>query len=93
MITKSGMMVGLGERREEIDGVMQDLRAVGVEVLTIGQYLSPSLKHLPVERWVAPEEFAELRQAGLAAGFRHVESGPFVRSSYHAHAHVERKEP
>lgn len=88
MVTKSGVMVGLGETREEIHALMQDLRAVGVDVMTIGQYLSPSLKHLPVARWYAPEEFAEMRDEGLAMGFRHVESGPLVRSSYHAHTHV-----
>lgn len=88
MVTKSGMMVGLGETREEVTGVMHDLLAVGVDVLTIGQYLSPSLKHLPVDRWVTPDEFESMKNEGLALGFRHVESGPFVRSSYHAHDHV-----
>jgi lipoic acid synthetase len=88
MVTKSGMMVGLGESPAEVSGVMRDLLAVGVEVLTIGQYLSPSLKHLPVARWVTPQEFDAMKEEGLALGFRHVESGPFVRSSYHAHEHV-----
>jgi len=88
MVTKSGMMVGLGETRDEVTGVMHDLLAVGVDVLTIGQYLSPSLKHLPVDRWVSPEEFDAMKAEGLELGFRHVESGPFVRSSYHAHDHV-----
>jgi lipoic acid synthetase len=90
MSTKSGMMVGLGEERSEISTVMRDLRAVGCDVLTIGQYLSPSLRHLPVKRWYAPEEFDDMRVEGLGLGFRHVESGAFVRSSYHAHEHVSR---
>jgi lipoic acid synthetase len=88
MVTKSGLMVGLGETRDEIRAVMHDLLAAGVEVLTIGQYLSPSLDHLPVRRWVDLDEFAEMKGEGLAIGFRHVESGPLVRSSYHAHEHV-----
>jgi lipoyl synthase len=84
--TKSGIMVGLGETRDELLGVMQDLREVCCDILTIGQYLSPSQSHLPVLRYYPPEEFVALRQAGLEAGFRHVESGPLVRSSYHAEA-------
>jgi len=88
MVTKSGLMVGLGETRAELSSLFRDLRASGVEVLTIGQYLSPSLKHLPVQRWWSLEEFAELKDEGMSLGFRHVESGPFVRSSYHAHEHV-----
>jgi len=92
MVTKSGLMVGLGETMEEISQVMRDLRAIECDVLTIGQYLSPSLKHLPVRRWVTPEEFDALRDEGIALGFRHVESGPFVRSSYHAHRHVGHKD-
>ena len=91
MVTKSGVMVGLGESREEIVSLMRDLRAVGVDVMTVGQYLSPSLKHLPVARWYSPEEFDEIRDEGLALGFEHVESGPLVRSSYHAHEHVPKK--
>ncbi len=83
--TKSGMMLGVGERRDEVIQTMLDLRAIGVDVLTIGQYLRPSLKHLAVERFVPPEEFAEYKQIGLSMGFGHVESGPLVRSSYHAH--------
>lgn len=82
--TKSGLMLGLGETPEEALGVMRDLRAHQVEILTLGQYLRPSLKHLPVIRYVPPEEFAEFRSQGLEMGFRHVEAGPLVRSSYHA---------
>lgn len=82
--TKSGLMAGLGETPDEILEVMRDLRAHGVGILTLGQYLRPSPKHLPVVRYVPPEEFAAWKQAGLAMGFRHVESGPLVRSSYHA---------
>jgi lipoic acid synthetase len=83
--TKSGLMLGVGEEREEVVQTMRDLRAMDVDVLTIGQYLRPSLKHLAVERFVPPEEFAALKRIGLELGFRHVESGPLVRSSYHAH--------
>ena len=82
--TKSGLMLGLGENREEILVVMQALRQAGCAMLTLGQYLQPTLQHLPVARYVAPEEFAELRQAGLEMGFVHIEAGPLVRSSYHA---------
>ncbi|MGH2587463.1 MAG: lipoyl synthase [Dehalococcoidia bacterium] len=87
-VTKTGIMLGLGETHEEVLEVMRDLRAVEVDVLTIGQYLRPTLKHLPVVRYVPPEEFAELREEGLALGFRHVESGPLVRSSYHAERQI-----
>lgn len=83
-VTKSGLMVGLGETSEELQQVMQDLCAVQCDILTVGQYLQPSRQHLPVQRFYTPEEFALLRQEGLAAGFRHVEAGPLVRSSYHA---------
>jgi lipoic acid synthetase len=82
--TKSGLMLGLGETPEETLGVMRDLRAHQVEILTLGQYLRPTLKHLPVIRYVPPEEFAEFRRQGQEMGFRHVEAGPLVRSSYHA---------
>jgi lipoic acid synthetase len=88
LLTKTGLMVGLGEARDEIEEVLRDLRAVGCDILTLGQYLQPSIAHLPVSRYVAPEEFGELRAAALALGFRHVEAGPLVRSSYHAWAHV-----
>jgi len=82
--TKSGLMLGLGETTEEVLQVMRDLRAHGVSVLTLGQYLRPSPKHLPIVRYLPPEEFAEFRRAGQEMGFAHVESGPLVRSSYHA---------
>jgi lipoic acid synthetase len=77
-------MLGLGERTDEVLEVMRDLRAHGVDILTLGQYLRPSPKHLPIVRYVTPEEFAELKRAGYEMGFAHVESGPLVRSSYHA---------
>jgi lipoic acid synthetase len=82
--TKSGLMLGLGETAGEVLDVMGDLRASGVDILTLGQYLRPSPKHLPILRYVAPEEFAELRRQGYGMGFGHVEAGPLVRSSYHA---------
>jgi len=82
--TKSGLMVGLGETNDEVIEALRDLRAHGVEIATIGQYLRPTLQHLPVLRHVTPEEFREYRKAGMAMGFTHVESGPLVRSSYHA---------
>ena len=82
--TKSGLMLGLGENAEEVVGVMRDLRAHNVDILTLGQYLRPSPKHLPIIRYVPPEEFADLRRQGLEMGFAHVEAGPLVRSSYHA---------
>ncbi len=82
--TKSGLMLGLGERPDEVLQVMRDLRDHHVEVLTLGQYLRPSPKHLPIVRYVTPEEFDEFRRAGYEMGFAHVESGPLVRSSYHA---------
>lgn len=90
MTTKTGLMVGLGETLEELLAVMDDLRASCCDVLTLGQYLNPTLKHAPVARHYTPEEFAYLRQQALARGFLHVESGPLVRSSYHAHEHVPR---
>jgi lipoic acid synthetase len=81
---KSGLMLGLGETTDEVLSVMRDLRAHGVDILTLGQYLRPSPKHLPILRYVPPAEFDELRRAGDAMGFGHVEAGPLVRSSYHA---------
>jgi lipoic acid synthetase len=83
--TKTGMMLGLGERREEVLAAMEDLVRQGTDILTIGQYLQPTPEHLPVIRFVHPDEFAEYKQQGERMGFRHVESGPLVRSSYHAH--------
>lgn len=88
LLTKAGIMLGLGEEQAEVETVLRDLRAAGCDILTLGQYLRPSLDHLPVERYVTPAEFAELRSAAMALGFRHVESGPLVRSSYHAWEHV-----
>lgn len=85
--TKSGLMLGLGESTAEVLAVMRDLRAAQVDILTLGQYLRPSPRHLPIARYVPPEEFAELQRAGYQMGFRRVESGPLVRSSYHADAH------
>jgi len=86
--SKSGLMVGLGEERDELLQVFSDLRASDVDVLTVGQYLRPTMKHLPVERYVDPSEFVELKAVANELGFRHVESGPLVRSSYHAHEQV-----
>ena len=88
-VSKSGLMVGLGETKEELIEVLRDLAAVKVDILTLGQYLRPSRKHLPVERFYSPQEFEELRRDALALGFRHVESAPLVRSSYHAHEQAE----
>jgi lipoic acid synthetase len=87
--TKSGLMVGLGETLDEIREVMRDLRGHGCEMLTIGQYLQPTRHHLPVQRYVMPEEFSQLAQDGYAMGFTHVASGPLVRSSYHADRQAE----
>ena len=87
-LTKAGLMLGLGERHDELRQVFADLRAVDCDILTLGQYLRPSAAHLPVERYIPPEEFAALREQALTTGFRHVESGPLVRSSYHAWEHV-----
>ncbi len=86
--SKSGIMLGLGETEGEVIQVMDDLRRVGCEVMTIGQYLQPTLKHLPVQEYIHPELFAKYRQIALAKGFRHVESSPLVRSSYHAEKHI-----
>ena len=88
LLTKSGLMLGLGETEDELLHVFEDLRQVGCDVLTLGQYLRPSAEQLPVERYVPPDEFVALRQRAVALGFRHVEAGPLVRSSYHAWAHV-----
>ncbi len=84
VITKSGIMVGIGETREEVIQVMQDMKAHDIDMVTIGQYLQPSRNHLPVERFLHPDEFAEFERIGMDMGFRHVASGPLVRSSYHA---------
>jgi len=87
-LTKSGLMLGLGETREELREVFTDLRDARVDILTIGQYLQPTAGHLPVLRFVPPEEFEEIRLEALPYGFRHVESGPLVRSSYRASRHM-----
>ncbi len=89
LLTKSGIICGLGEDWDELLGAMRDVRAQGVDILTLGQYLRPSDQHLPIARWYTPDEFAELKRYGLALGYRHVESGPLVRSSYHAWEQVE----
>lgn len=88
MRTKSGVMLGLGETKEEVIETMEDLRSVNVDILTLGQYLQPTPKHLPIHEFVTPEVFAELKTIGLEMGFRFVESGPLVRSSYHAEKHI-----
>lgn len=87
--TKSGIMLGLGELEEEVINTMKDLRAVDVDVVTIGQYLQPSKKHLPVKEFILPEQFKKYEEIGLEMGFRHVESGALVRSSYKAHKHID----
>lgn len=90
LLTKSGIMCGLGEEWDELLAAMRDVRAQGVDILTLGQYLRPSREHLPIARYYTPDDFAELRRLGLAMGYRHVEAGPLVRSSYHAWEQVER---
>jgi lipoic acid synthetase len=94
--TKTGVMVGLGEERDELVATFTDLRSVDCEILTIGQYLRPSAQHAPMTRYYTPDEFRELKQTALELGFVHVESGPLVRSSYHAHetatAYAEKRE-
>ncbi len=88
MRTKTGIMLGLGEKKEELVQSMEDLAGVGCDVLTLGQYLQPTVKHLPLQRFVHPDEFAELREIAYGLGFDYVESGPLVRSSYHSEKHV-----
>jgi lipoic acid synthetase len=88
LVCKSGIMVGLGESAGEVQTTMRDIRAQGTDILTVGQYLRPSPVHLPIERYWTPTEFEELRSAGMAMGYEHVEAGPLVRSSYHAERHV-----
>jgi lipoyl synthase len=87
--TKTGIILGMGETLEEVELVMRDLRAVDVDILTLGQYLRPSEQHHPIDRYVTPDEFRHMREIGMAMGFRHVESGPLVRSSYHAWEQVQ----
>jgi lipoic acid synthetase len=87
-VTKTGMMLGIGERTDEILEVMKDVRLVDCDILTLGQYLQPTRDHIPVDRYVHPDEFRMLKLKGLEMGFRHVESGPLIRSSYHAERHT-----
>jgi lipoic acid synthetase len=87
--TKTGIILGMGETIEEVVATMKDLREVDVDILTLGQYLRPSADHIPIDRYVTPEEFAQLKREGMAMGFKHVESGPLVRSSYHAWEQVQ----
>jgi lipoic acid synthetase len=89
MLTKSGLMVGLGETVDELLDVFRDLAATGCDILTVGQYLAPTPRYIPIEKYYSPEEFAYLRDEALAMGFRYVESGPLVRSSYHAGRHTD----
>ncbi|MGO2357195.1 MAG: lipoyl synthase [Mesonia sp.] len=86
--TKSGIMLGLGEREEEVIQTLKDLRSVGLDIVTIGQYLQPSKKHLPVQQFITPDQFKKYKEIGLELGFRHVESGALVRSSYKAQKHL-----
>jgi lipoic acid synthetase len=89
LTTKSGLIVGLGETDDEIDGLLADLRGVGTDIVTIGQYLRPTARHLPVARWVEPATFDEYARNGMAMGIPHVESSPLTRSSYHARQAAE----
>jgi lipoic acid synthetase len=91
LLTKSGLMVGLGETMEELLQTFRDIRDTGCDILTVGQYLSPTPRHIPIERYYTPEEFAHLKSEALAMGFRYVEAGPLVRSSYHAGRHIKRE--
>jgi lipoic acid synthetase len=93
VVTKSGLMVGLGETHDEMVAAFEDLREAGVQVLTVGQYLRPSERHLPVVRYWHPDEFKALEEAAYALGFDHIAAGPLVRSSYHADEHVPQDAP
>jgi len=88
MLTKSGLMVGLGESVDELLETFRDIAKTGCDILTVGQYLSPTPKHIPIEKYYSPEEFAHLKSEALGMGFRYVEAGPLVRSSYHAGRHT-----
>lgn len=88
-LTKSGIMLGIGEKKDEVSQTLRDLRGAGAEIITIGQYLQPTPEHAPIDRWVTPEEFAEWKEFGMSIGFGVVESGPLVRSSYHAEKQSE----
>lgn len=87
-VTKTGLMLGIGEKTDEVRQVLRDIQAVRCDILTLGQYLQPTKEHLPVDRYVHPDEFKSLKEEALSLGFRHVESGPLVRSSYHAANHI-----
>jgi lipoic acid synthetase len=87
--TKTGMILGLGETTEEVVQTMRELREVRVDILTLGQYLRPSADHIPLDRYYTPDEFRRLREIGMGLGYRHVEAGPLVRSSYHAWEQVQ----
>ena len=93
LTTKSGLIVGMGETDDEVDGALADLAGIGVDIVTVGQYLRPTSHHLPVERWVEPERFARWKAIGEALGIAHVESGPLTRSSYHAKSAAEHVTP
>ena len=88
MSTKTGLILGLGEETQEVHEVMDDLRQVECDVFTLGQYLNPTHKHVAIAKFYTPDEFQDFKEEGLVRGFKHVESGPLVRSSYHAHEHV-----
>ena len=89
LVTKSGLIVGMGETDDEVVGALADLRAVGVDIVTIGQYLRPSVSHLPVARWWTPDEINAVADTGRAMGFAHIEASPLTRSSYHARSSLE----
>jgi lipoic acid synthetase len=93
LTTKSGLILGMGERADEVVATLADLRGVGVDIVTVGQYLRPSGRHLPVARWWTPDEFEAVRQAGMALGFSHVQASPLTRSSYHAREAAEVSAP
>lgn len=93
LVTKSGLVLGMGETSEEVDGCLADLASVGVSIVTIGQYLRPTTNHLPVARWIHPDEFARWKQVGESLGIAHVESSPLTRSSYHARQSAEEAVP
>ena len=93
LVTKSGLVLGMGETPEEVDGCLADLASVGVSIVTIGQYLRPTTNHLPVSRWIHPDEFARWKQVGESLGITHVESSPLTRSSYHARQSAEEAVP
>jgi len=93
LVTKSGLILGMGETVDEVRAALRDLRAVGVDIVTLGQYLRPTARHLPIARWWTPAEFDAIRADAEAMGFAHVEAGPLVRSSYHAREGIDRLVP